>query len=52
VSAWRAALAQRASVRQAVAPDYPQRLLDFVRGRGGALARRADRLDQKRRPTR
>ncbi len=28
--AWRAALAARPSVRDAVAPDYPQRLRDFL----------------------
>lgn len=40
VAAWRAALAQRPSVREAVAPDYPQRLLDFLRSRGSELSRR------------
>lgn len=40
VRAWRAALAQRPSVRQAVAADYPQRLLAFLRARPSELARR------------
>lgn len=40
VIAWRAALAQRPSVRDAAAPDYPQRLDRFLRGRGSALTRR------------
>ena len=52
VSAWRVALAARASVRQAVAPDYPQRLLDFLCKRKSALARRAERFAQERLPTR
>ncbi len=30
VRAWRAALSQRASVRNAVGPDYPERLLAFL----------------------
>lgn len=38
VRAWREALAQRASVRQAVGADYAQRLLDFVRDQKGWLA--------------
>jgi glutathione S-transferase len=38
---WRAALAQRASVQQAVGADYAQRLLRFIVERGGELARRA-----------
>lgn len=42
VLAWRAALAQRASVRAAVSKDYPQLLLDFLRSRGGALSRRME----------
>ena len=41
VRAWRAALRERASVRGAVAQDYPSLLLDFVRRRGSALARLA-----------
>lgn len=39
VSAWRAALAARPSVHEAVAPDYCDRLADFLYRRGGALAR-------------
>jgi len=35
--AWRAALAQRPSVRDAVAPDYDVRLTSFLRQRGSAL---------------
>jgi len=38
VTAWRRALAERPSVRRAAAPDYAQRLLDFLRARGSALA--------------
>ena len=37
---WRQALAQRASVRDAVRPDYPERLLAFLRQRPSALAAR------------
>lgn len=37
-AAWRAALAARPSVREAVADDYHDRLSDFLRRRGGALA--------------
>jgi glutathione S-transferase len=40
VSAWRARLAARASVRGAVAPDYDARLLQFLRRRGSALSAR------------
>jgi len=40
VAAWRSALAGRASVRAAVAPDYADRLAAFLRRRDGALARR------------
>lgn len=36
--AWRAALAGRTSVIDAVTPDYPRLLLDFVRRRGSHLA--------------
>lgn len=39
-AAWRAALAERASVRDAVASDYPERLLTFLRQRKGAISRR------------
>jgi glutathione S-transferase len=41
LSAWRAALAARPSVRDAVADDYPERLLAFVRSRNGHLGRLA-----------
>jgi glutathione S-transferase len=37
--AWRAALAARPSVRDAVAPDYPERLAAFLRARGSHLSR-------------
>lgn len=37
---WRTALAARASVRQAVRPEYPALLRAFVQGRGSALSRR------------
>ncbi|HEY1392814.1 MAG TPA: glutathione S-transferase family protein [Methylibium sp.] len=40
VARWRAHLAQRPSVRQAVASDYVQRLAQFLRQRGSALAKR------------
>ncbi len=40
VRAWRAALAERASVRDAVAEDYAPRLAAFLRARGSALSRR------------
>ena len=39
-AAWRAALAERPSVRNAVAPDYPDRLVAFLRNRKSALSRR------------
>lgn len=39
VRAWRAALAVRSSVRDAVAPDYPRRLAEFLRARGSHLSR-------------
>lgn len=38
--AWRAALAERPSVRAAVDPDYPVRLTDFLLARGSALSAR------------
>jgi len=38
--AWRAALAQRPSVRQAVGSDYAERLTDFLLARGSALSHR------------
>ena len=40
VQQWRAALAARASVRQAVAADYAEGLRAFLRARGSALSRR------------
>jgi glutathione S-transferase len=41
VAAWRAALAARPSVRNAVVPDYPERLRAFVLDQDGVMARRA-----------
>lgn len=44
LAAWRAALAARPSVAQAVVADYPERLAAFLLARGSHLARRiADR---------
>ncbi|ABE46068.1 glutathione S-transferase family protein [Polaromonas sp. JS666] len=40
VKAWRRALAQRESVRNAVRPDYPEFLRAFLRQRESALSRR------------
>lgn len=40
VQAWRVALAARSSVQQAVAADYPEKLLGFLKARGSELARR------------
>lgn len=40
VNAWRRALAQRESVRNAVRPDYPELLRAFLRQRESALSRR------------
>lgn len=40
VSAWRSALAERESVRNAVTTDYGQRLWEFLLARDGALAKR------------
>lgn len=37
--AWRRALARRPSVIGAVLPDYPEKLLDFIRDRNGHMAR-------------
>ena len=37
IAAWRKALAQRPSVRDAVMPDYPERLLAFFGGKRSAL---------------
>lgn len=39
LAAWRATLATRPSVRDAVAPDYPQRLRAFLAARGSQLSR-------------
>jgi glutathione S-transferase len=39
LAAWRTALAARASVRSAVAPEYPALLWDFYRTRGSHLSR-------------
>ena len=39
VAAWRRALASRATVQAAVAPDYPALLWDFLRARGSHLSR-------------
>lgn len=44
VRAWRAALAARASVRAAVLPDYPARLLEFLESRGSELSLRVRAL--------
>lgn len=44
VQRWRAALAARASVQDAVTPDYAQRLLRFIVARRGELGRRAAAL--------
>jgi glutathione S-transferase len=41
LAAWRQALSQRPSVRDAVAPDYAQRLREFIVRQGGLLARAA-----------
>ena len=38
VQAWRKALSERASIRAAVAPDYPQRLRQFLRARNSFLS--------------
>ena len=40
VQVWRTRLQARDSVRLAVLPDYPQRLLAFLRSRGSELSRR------------
>ena len=37
VQAWRKALSERASIKAAVAPDYPQRLHQFLRARKSFL---------------
>lgn len=38
VRAWRKALSERASIRAAVAPDYPQRLRQFLLAKGSFLS--------------
>ncbi|RWC67702.1 MAG: glutathione S-transferase family protein [Mesorhizobium sp.] len=38
VQAWRKALSDRASIRHAVAPDYPQRLRQFLRAKSAFLS--------------
>lgn len=43
LAVWRRALATRPSVRDAVAADYPERLVAFVRRQGGHLGRLFDR---------
>lgn len=40
--AWRAALAERPSVRSAVSASYPERLMAFLRARGSALSALAE----------
>lgn len=42
VQRWRSALLTRPSVREAVLPDYAERLTRFLRERGSALSRRMD----------
>src|SRR5205823_6433725 len=39
IAAWRAALAARPSVREAVSPEYPALLREFYRTRGSHLSR-------------
>jgi glutathione S-transferase len=43
VRAWRAALAERPSIKAAVAPEYPALLWDFYRTRGSHLSRSMER---------
>lgn len=38
VQAWRKALSERASIKSAVAPDYPQRLRQFLEAKGSFLS--------------
>lgn len=40
LAAWRDRLAARPSIREAVAPDYPQQLMTFIAARGSALSAR------------
>ena len=42
VRRWRDALAMRPSVRNAASPQYPERLMAFLRARGSALSRRIE----------
>jgi glutathione S-transferase len=42
VRAWRAVLARRPSVRQAVLPDFPIRMRAFMAARGSELSRRIE----------
>jgi glutathione S-transferase len=42
VRRWRDALAMRPSVRGAASPQYPERLMGFLRSRGSALSRRIE----------
>jgi glutathione S-transferase len=46
VQAWRQALGKRPSVRDAVAPDYPQRLYAFLQAKGSFLSSLIHRSDQ------
>jgi len=46
IAAWRAALAQRTSVRDAVSADYPERLRTFLGRRDSALSALAMRSAQ------
>jgi glutathione S-transferase len=47
VAAWRAALAARPSIRDAVAPDYPALLWEFLRKRGSHLSRLIEKASQR-----
>lgn len=47
VAAWRAALAARPSIQNAVAPEYPALLWEFLRMRGSHLSRMMDRASAK-----
>ena len=49
VRAWRAALAARPSVRDAVQPDYPVRLMAFLQARGSHISRMmaSDKADER-----
>jgi glutathione S-transferase len=39
VEAWRRALSSRPSMAGSVTPDYPQRLVEFLRARGSHMSR-------------